>query len=38
MLMLEKLLSTSEFVRGVPLTVDPGLEIELAVLKSIVAM
>jgi hypothetical protein len=37
-LILEKLLSTSELVRGVPLTVEPGLEIELAVLKSIVAM
>jgi len=37
-LIFEKLLSTSELVRAVPLTVAPGLVIELAVLKIIVAM
>jgi len=37
-LMLEKLLSTSKFVRGEPFAVDPGLVIDPASLRIIVAI
>jgi hypothetical protein len=38
MLILEKLLSTSKLVRGEPLAVEPGLDIEPESLKIIVAI
>jgi hypothetical protein len=37
-LIFEKLLSTSKLVKGEPLAVDPGLDIEPASLKIIVAI